>query len=126
MGLLPLRVTILVIEGDDLVSATIADMLDVDGYGVLSAWGAAEARAHLLTTPVDLIICNAVLPDSSGSAFLQGLRDDPTLGAIPAILISTSPEPRWAMRPYRAFLAMPFHMDELLQLVAMVLSEVHH
>jgi CheY-like chemotaxis protein len=124
MGPLPPRATVLVIDGDDLVSATIAGMLDADEHRVLTAWSTVEAWAQLLATPVDIIICNAALPDSLGVAFLQSLRATAVLGAIPAIVISTSDEPRFSLRPYRAFMAMPFEMEDLLHLVATVLGEM--
>jgi CheY-like chemotaxis protein len=123
MDPLPSHAAVFVIEGDEILRATIADILAVDGYHVRSAWSAEEGWAQLMAEPVDLIICNAELPDLSGYAFVVRLQDYPLYRAIPAIIISTAPEPHFATRPYRAFLAMPFDVDDLLQLVARLLGE---
>jgi CheY-like chemotaxis protein len=121
MSLLP-RATIQVIDGDDMAVAMIAEMLDVDGYRVLTTWNARTAWTLLLHNRVDLMICDTGLPDRSGVDFLAQLRDDPRLGAISCIFTSILSEPPSLTRQYQGFLAKPFHIDDLLRLVAAVLA----
>jgi|SRR5450755_721295 response regulator RpfG family c-di-GMP phosphodiesterase len=77
----------------------------------------------LLHNRVNLMICETRVPDIPGFDFLARLRDVATLGAMPRIFTRILPEPPHLTWHYHGFLAKPFHMDDLLRLVASVLDD---
>jgi CheY-like chemotaxis protein len=119
----PPRATILVIDGDDIAGAMMADMLDVEGYRVLTAWNTRQGLAHLERERVQLIICEAMLLYVTGLELRDRLLEHPDFGAIPFILTSVYPEPPSDARRYHAFLAKPFHFDAFLTLVVSALHD---
>ncbi len=69
--------TVLVVEDEALVCEVTCEVLHDAGYAVLHAASAAEAREVLSNygTKVDLLLCDAVLPDENGVALSRRLRD---------------------------------------------------
>lgn len=68
--------TVLVVEDEVLVRMSTCEILESAGYRVLQAGNAAEARQIFISerTPVDLLLCDAVLPDESGMSLACVLR----------------------------------------------------
>ena len=59
------------------------------GYRVIKASCPGEAWDILRREPVDLIICDVMMPEISGYDFCQLLRKDPKLRDIPVVLITS-------------------------------------
>ena len=80
--------TILVAEDEDRVMALLVDLLQSQGYRVLTARDGAEAIALLAssTIPVDLVVLDVVMPKVSGLEVVAHLRR--TVPDLP-ILVST-------------------------------------
>lgn len=81
---------ILVVDDDASQRLLLRRLLEREGWRVVEA-GDAEAAQDLLAKPLgrpDLILCDLILPGRDGAAFLQGVRADPKLSAIPAILMT--------------------------------------
>jgi DNA-binding response OmpR family regulator len=72
----PSRKTVLVVEDEAFVRESTCEVLQSAGYRVLQAGDAAEARAVFCNsgTPVDLLLCDAVLPDENGISLARVLR----------------------------------------------------
>jgi CheY-like chemotaxis protein len=68
--------TVLVVEDEPLVCAATCEVLQDAGYRVIHAGTAAEAGEVLSSygTNVDLLLCDAVLPDGNGIALSRKLR----------------------------------------------------
>ena len=70
------RETILVVEDDDFVRDVTCELLRESGYEVLSAESAAVARFlfSVHCKRLDLLLCDAVLPDENGENLARALR----------------------------------------------------
>jgi two-component system, cell cycle sensor histidine kinase and response regulator CckA len=70
------RKTVLVVEDEAFVRESTCEILQNAGYRVLQAGTAAEAKAVFsnANAPVDLLLCDAVLPDENGIALADVLR----------------------------------------------------
>ena len=68
--------TVLVVEDEELVCEVTCDVLERCGYRVLQAHNAARAHeiAELAGRRVDLLLCDAVLPDENGIALARSLQ----------------------------------------------------
>ena len=110
--------TVLVIDDDPDLRALLQDVLDLEGYTVITVAtapaGLAQAQAH----HPDLILLDYQLPYQDGPWFAAAYRVLPGPHA-PVVLITaaTAAEQRAQGVGANAFLGKPFDVDALLRLV---------
>lgn len=121
---LPLNGTILVVDDDDPVRVMLARLLRTQGYTVLQAAHAAEARALLDSGRPDLVISDIVMPGESGIELRRGILE--RWPELPVILISgysaEGPAEFAARTPNTIFVQKPFAADHFLSLVERTLE----
>ena len=66
--------TVLTIDDDDMIRSLFSDILEEEGYEVLSAATGAEGEALLRQKPVDIILLDLRLPDVDGLAILRKVK----------------------------------------------------
>lgn len=115
---------ILVVDDDDPVRVMLARLLRTQGYGVVQAANASEARRLTGGAPPDLVISDIVMPGESGIELrrdLAGLWPE-----VPVILISgysaEGPAEFAARTANTSFVQKPFAADQLLALVEATLA----
>jgi DNA-binding NtrC family response regulator len=122
--MLPLAGTILVVDDDDPVRVMLARLLRTQGYTVLQAAHAAEARAILDAQRPDLVISDIVMPGESGIELRRGILE--RWPELPVILISgysaEGPAEFAARTPNTTFVQKPFAADHFLSLVERILE----
>ncbi len=69
------QVTVLLVEDDEVIRATTAEMLQACGYVVVDAASAEDAATALQTVPIDVLVTDVNLPGASGPAFAARARD---------------------------------------------------
>ncbi|MCC7365596.1 MAG: response regulator [Dehalococcoidia bacterium] len=119
---------ILVVDDDDPVRVMLARLLRTQGYTVLQAAHAQEARAILEEQRPNLVISDIVMPGESGIELRRAIaRRWPDL---PVILISgysaEGPAEFAARTAHTAFVQKPFAADQLLTLVSETLRRAQH
>lgn len=119
---------ILVVEDEAFVSRVTCDVLSRQGYSVLWARNASEARKIFLrhSGQIALLLCDAVLPDGNGIALAQDFgREAP---ALKFIVISGYPPALLANLHEKAdavFLAKPYSAATLTAAVRGVVGDEH-
>lgn len=111
---------ILVVEDDEDIRESIAEVLDIAGYRTLVAANGREALATLRTKPHPaLILLDLTMPIMSGWEFRAAQLGDPLLARIPVVLLSAvaSPERRVIELRANAFLRKPVSLERLLAVV---------
>ena len=114
------KARILLVEDDKALRRYLEVTLGRAGYEVLSAGDGLEAMKTALSSPVDLVITDAMMPNLSGHELCRFLRNSPKLSHIPIILLSgmerkdVSSEAGLA----DAFLAKPVAAEVLIECVA--------
>ena len=119
-----LAATILVVDDDDPVRVMLARLLRTQGYTVLQAAHANEARALLDTRKPDLVISDIVMPGESGIELRRSILE--RWPEIPVILISgysaEGPAEFAARTLNTLFVQKPFAADQFLALVEQTLA----
>jgi two-component system, OmpR family, KDP operon response regulator KdpE len=114
-----MSLTVLLVEDDKELRATLRAALEVEGYRLHAAASLADARALLANAcergGVDLVLLDLGLPDGDGEAFLATLRQH---RGTPVIVISARHGEATKIRLLDAgaddYLVKPFGLAELL------------
>lgn|SRR5262249_58397265 len=112
---------ILIVEDDPDVRGALATVLESVGYRIVEAEHGLEALQRLRTSMVFcLILLDLYMPTMNGWAFREEQMKDPSLAAIPVIVITAdvTAARKAADLGAVASLTKPVDFDELLGLVA--------
>jgi len=71
----PQRKTLLLVDDEASVLASLRRVLRLDGYHILQAGSADEGFELLAQHPVQVIVCDQRMPDMSGTEFLDRVKD---------------------------------------------------
>jgi PAS domain S-box-containing protein len=97
----------------DYVSRVLAPQHDV-----VAVKNGAEALRAARSSPFDLIISDAMMPELDGVALLEAIRSDDTLAAVPFIFLSAKAGEESAVDALRRgandYLVKPFTADQLI------------
>ncbi|WP_052698871.1 response regulator transcription factor [Flagellimonas lutaonensis] len=117
---------ILIIEDDTCILNNTAELLQLEGYTVMTASDGKIGMEKILHSPPDLIICDLLMPKMDGLTLLETLGKHPKLKKIPFIFSSAKSE-KTDIEKGLAFgaddyLVKPFGLDELLKSIKKCLS----
>ncbi|WP_416560870.1 response regulator [Limnohabitans sp. yimb22184] len=88
MTMSPNTATILLVDDEELLRAGVQEMLEIQGYNVITAANGQHALECLDAQPIDLIITDLVMPKMNGIDFVQQLRQ--VRPDVPVIVVSGS------------------------------------
>lgn len=115
--------TILVVEDEEPVRIMLGRLLRSQGYSVMLAANAGEARTVLNRVQPDLVVTDIIMPGENGIELRRAISA--LWPALPVILISgfsdDGPAEFAARTPNTAFLPKPFAAEHFLNLVAVTL-----
>lgn len=116
------NIRILIVEDDEPVRQTLADILEINGYRVLIACDGLEGLAAARSEKPSLIFTDIAMPRLNGFELLEQVRRDEELRAIPVIVISAKVDRAAARRGMELgaldFIIKPFTEEEVLRSVA--------
>jgi len=119
------RRSVLVVEDDHLVRASLRRYLDKRGYAVLVADGPAEALELAGRNSFDVLVTDMIMPGATGSELARRIRQ--CLPACRVVYMSAHPAEvlieQGRLEPGAAFLEKPFEMATLDGLLGQVLAE---
>src|SRR5579859_4169883 len=114
----PMNDTILIVDDEANLRATVAEILSARGYSVLQADDGTSAVQLLRDHTPDLIFSDWKMTHMGGEQFLQYLRGEPRLSAIPVIVITAFGSSHSAIEAVRLgaydFVTKPFDLDDIL------------
>lgn len=116
--------TILVVDDDQNMRELLRLHLTSAGYTVHVAEDAIAAGYVVLRSPPDLIISDVNMPHLDGFEFIEALRADKTVPAIPVIFLTSEEEGLQRGKSLGAvgYVKKPVLADKLLALVAQHVS----
>ena len=113
--------TVLVIEDNELNLKLLNDLLEYQGYTVITTRLGEPALGLARQYKPDLILMDIQLPDISGIEATQRLKNDQQTRAIPIIAITafamSGDQARILASGSDAYLSKPFNVAEFLRLV---------
>jgi len=118
---------ILVIDDDEILRRTLTTILEKSGFEVFQATTGATG-VHLARTHLpDLVLCDVNMEGVGGLLTLYALRRDPTIAAIPFVLMSgflaNAEAPPGGGRGADGFLGKPFSAEKLLSTIREVMGK---
>jgi signal transduction histidine kinase len=122
-----MKTNILVIEDEEDLRTSIAEMLEFEGIACVVAQNGKVGIQLARNILPDLIICDIMMPDMDGYAVLSDLRSDPLTANIPFIFLTAKADRsslRYGMElGADDYLTKPFTSDELMAAINMRLEK---
>ncbi len=84
--------TILIIDDEQNIRDSLADLLSVNGYFVLQSDSGAKGVELAQTHNPDLILCDIMMPKMDGYQTLEILRQNDKTSTIPVIFVTAKAE----------------------------------
>jgi CheY-like chemotaxis protein len=114
---------ILLVEDDADCREVLRDVLEQEGYRVISASSAAEARSVLTNIRPALVLLDIHLRDEDGRTVLHDIRRNPALAEVPVFIISGASNlgsltSESGLDRIEGFLEKPIQLSRLLDTVA--------
>ncbi len=108
---------VLVVDDDDAIRDTVAEVLRSEGYAVNTAANGAEALASVDLVHPKLVLLDMRMPVLDGWGFVRGLNERGIRFPI-LVLTATQDARRWAEEiGADGYIAKPFDLDDLLTAV---------
>jgi CheY-like chemotaxis protein len=114
----------MIVEDNANLRLDLSELLEMRGYRVWSASDGKEALAALADHPVEAVVSDYEMPNLNGHALLEALRSHPATATIPFILMSGGDPPPVNHLPGCRFMKKPFDIDDLIDVIELLLSEV--
>ncbi|MGH9969411.1 MAG: response regulator [Pyrinomonadaceae bacterium] len=112
---------VLLVEDDNALRRYLQVALERAGYKVVSAADGLEGMKLALSSEVDIVITDAMMPKLSGHEFCRFLRDSQQLSHLPIVLLSGSQQKEDELAD--AFLSKPVSIQELTNCLAELLEK---
>jgi len=85
----PKKPRVLVVDDNPFIVELLGDLMQVDGYEVVSAADGPEALAQVAADPPDLILLDIMMPGQDGYAVCRQLKQQPATRLVPIVLITS-------------------------------------
>jgi two-component system alkaline phosphatase synthesis response regulator PhoP len=114
---------VLVIDDEDYIADMIASVLASEGYTVQVVYNGREGLERALAIRPSLLIIDIMMPYLGGMALIERLHNEEHMRTIPIVQISAGIRPL-EFASNVTFLAKPFELEEVLEVVATLLGRV--
>jgi twitching motility two-component system response regulator PilH len=117
---------VLLVEDDRALRRYLEIVLNRAGYNVLSAADGLEAMKLVITSVVDIVVTDAMMPNLSGHELCRFLKNSPKFSSLPIILLSALDKKDAGEEADQvdAFLAKPVDPDKLVECLEDLLTQV--
>jgi len=113
--------TILIVDDEYAIVEALEGLLMDEGYQVLTAANGKEALAQVAKAPPDVVLTDVMMPVMGGRELVLALAADPSTARLPVVMTSAAPRailfPGGLDLPIAAFLAKPFNVGQLLEVL---------
>jgi CheY-like chemotaxis protein len=86
-----MRKTVLVVDDEVDIRAFLSDLLEDEGYAVITADDGVEAMETIVKDPPDLILLDLMMPRETGTDLYRRIHQRKDFKEIPVIVISGVP-----------------------------------
>ncbi|MBE9079429.1 response regulator transcription factor [Romeria aff. gracilis LEGE 07310] len=118
---------LLLIDDDPNLILLVKDYLEFRGYEVTTAGNGREALSILDENSPDMIICDVMMPEMDGYAFVEQIRQDPGKSWIPILFLSAKGQSQDRVKGLTTgadvYMVKPFEPEELVAQVESSLKQ---
>ena len=119
---------LLVVDDEPKLLRAVAVDLKGEGYDVATARSGAEALVSVAQRLPDLIVSDIRMPGMDGYEFARRLRQNQSTALVPIVFLTAKDQTKDRIEGFRtgvdAYLTKPFEPDELLAVIASILTRV--
>jgi DNA-binding NarL/FixJ family response regulator len=119
---------ILLVDYDPNLTLLVKDYLEFQGYKVETAENGQEALEKLEHYIPDMIVCDVMMPEMDGYAFVEKIRQDPHTSWIPLMLLSAKGQSHDRIKGLKTgadvYMIKPFEPEELVAQIESSLQQV--
>ena len=112
---------ILLIEDNHSLREEILNVLELEGFDVVTAENGRVGLERLKEGIPDLVLCDLMMPDMDGYETLQAIRSNPATSTLPVILLTARDDEQCKIRGAELgandYVTKPFRIPELLAAV---------
>ncbi len=118
------RIRVLLAEDDRAVRRLLEVVLERAGYEVVSASDGLEAMKLALSSSINLVITDAMMPNLNGHELCRFIRNSQTLAHVPIILLSALEKKGTdgQVENADAFLTKPVSSERLIECIEKLLA----
>jgi len=115
---------VLLAEDDRALRRFLEVVLERAGYEVISASDGLEAMKLALSTRIDIVITDAMMPNLSGHEFCRFIRNSQSLSHLPIILLSGLEQKSKNQNAEQAdaFLSKPVSAESLVECIEKLMA----
>jgi DNA-binding NarL/FixJ family response regulator len=118
---------LLLIDDDPNLILLVKDYLEFRGYSVITAENGREALDILNGNSPDMIICDVMMPEMDGYAFVESVRSNPETEWIPVLFLSAKGQSQDRVKGLNTgadvYMVKPFEPEELVAQVESSLKQ---
>jgi CheY-like chemotaxis protein len=104
--------TVLVVEDDDEVRASLVEAIADQGYGIVEARNGREALDRLAQAKPCVVLLDLMMPVMDGWEFLDRMHQDPSNDNIPVCVVTALPDQ--APTNATSVLAKPVRLERVI------------
>jgi CheY-like chemotaxis protein len=113
---------VLIVDDEPHILDLLRDVLEDEGFTVITASNGAAALYLIQRSPVALVLTDLMMPFVSGIDLARQLHSNPQTATVPLLLMSAV-MPQQVSSIFAAVIHKPFEVDALVQLVRQFLPE---
>jgi CheY-like chemotaxis protein len=117
--------TILIVDDEFGIVDILSELLQDEGYRVLTAANGEQGLEKIAEVRPNLVILDVMMPILDGLEMLRRLRSDAASRDLEVIVMSAAPPPRGQeklLNNVSGFLRKPFDLQDLLKMVRLLLD----
>jgi CheY-like chemotaxis protein len=115
------RLQVLLIDDDSVLLQTLTDALDLYGFQTLAAASGAEGLELVIAHEPACVVVDIRMPGINGYQFVRALRGDPSMSAIPIVILSALAQEHEQLAGMLtgadAYLLKPIAITELVKVI---------
>jgi CheY-like chemotaxis protein len=117
--------TILVVDDEPVLRAIVREILHEEGYAVIEAADGRVMLEIMTRERPDLVLMDVMMPVVDGREAYRQLRSRPEHRDIPVVMMSAAVQPHGLDPSIAGFMAKPFDITQLVDLVARLIGRPH-
>ncbi|MFT4832406.1 MAG: CheY-like chemotaxis protein [Psychroserpens sp.] len=120
-------VSILIIDDCEAIRENTAELLELEGFQVITAANGKIGFKKVVQSSPDLIVCDILMPEMDGFELLEKLGSHPEFKTIPVIFFTAKSEKKHISKAMKSgaydYIVKPSELDDLISSIKRFVTE---